>query len=70
MTQLLTVFLACVVISMFQGCAPKPHDRPQNDEATRTGAHSSNPDALHPTKLENCLTAVGADRTQCVAKEK
>jgi len=70
MTKLLTVFLGCVVMSMFQGCAAKSHDRPQDNNATGTSAHSSNHDELHPTKLENCLTAVGADRTQCVAKEK
>jgi hypothetical protein len=70
MTNLLTVLHACVVISMLQGCAAKSHDRPQDNGASRANAHSSNHDELYPTKLENCVTAVGADRTQCAAKEK
>lgn len=62
--------LLAVVISVLQGCAAQSHDHTQDNDATRPGAHSSHNDELHPTKLENCLTAVGADRTQCVAKEK
>ena len=70
MTKLLTAIFVCGVMSFFQGCTAKSNDRPQHNDATRTGAHTGNNDELHPTKLENCLTAVGADRTRCVAKEK
>jgi hypothetical protein len=71
----LTSLLAALTTIIFQGCTSS-HDAPSNNSAQQHRAGTS-PDAQsgtssdhYPTKLENCLTAVGADRTQCVAKEK
>ena len=76
MYKLLTSLLAALTTIIFQGCTSTSHDAPLNNSTQQHKAGTS-PDSQsaagsdhYPTKLENCLTAVGADRKQCVAKEK
>ena len=76
MKRMLMPFLAAAVSVVFQGCSPASHDgratqrAPQRADPAQSGVTSSAQRDRRPARLENCLTAVGADRTQCVAKEK
>ena len=69
MVKLLVTLLVASAI-VFQGCAAKTQDRSPHPDGKYSDLPATSQDNLHPTKLENCVTAVGANRTQCVAKEK
>ena len=69
MIKLPLTFLVAFAI-VFPGCAAKTQDRSQQAGEKHSDSRAAPADNLHPTKLENCVTAVGANRTQCVAKEK
>jgi hypothetical protein len=77
MSKLHTTLMAGIaVVLALDGCAPTGQHPPgvhKQGTQTRgdgTGSTSNSPpkDGQYPTKLENCLTAVGADRTRCSAK--
>jgi hypothetical protein len=57
---------AFAMMPMFHGCAPTAQD-----SSSTHGSNAVNPTKaqgdLRPTKLENCVTAVGADRSRCSA---
>jgi hypothetical protein len=57
---------ALAMMPMLNGCAPTAPD----SSAAHGGGATTTPkaqDDLRPTKLENCVTAVGADRSRCSA---
>lgn len=56
--------LACMLMLGLTGCAGStaPTSPPDAQTSGNAGA------AVQPTALEDCVTAVGADRTQCRAK--
>ena len=57
---------------ILNGCAPAAHDasgmRNQDKPTHGIGNDGAAPSHdSYPTKLENCVTAVGADRSRCTA---
>ena len=74
MREFLSTWLGGAVVALaLSGCVPtaqdssgsRHEDRQAHGNGTDGAARSK--DALYPTKLENCLTAVGADRSRCAA---
>lgn len=64
--RILHAWLVGLPIALFLGgCAMNAQDSssPRNQEVRP----SQTRDESHPTRLEHCLTAVGADRTRCSA---
>lgn len=65
MNRLFIALAACILSGMFtaglSGCAGSAATTPAD-------SGSGNAGSVQPTALEDCVTAVGADRTQCRAK--
>jgi hypothetical protein len=70
-----TWIVGALVALTLNGCAPTPQDsagarhenRPAQGNGTDGATRSQTKGDLYPTKLENCVTAVGADRSRCSA---
>jgi hypothetical protein len=61
-----TWIAAFAVMPMLNGCARTAQDTSAAQRAN-AAKPSKTQDDLRPTKLENCVTAVGADRSRCSA---
>jgi hypothetical protein len=67
MDRMLTALLTLAALSACPGCSERPADahlirRPHNE------SRDANNTQQQATRLENCVTSVGADRTRCVAR--
>ena len=65
MSKLLAMLMIGIVALALGGCADSAKE-PRQGPGMDTG--SKHPDAEHFTLLENCVTAVGANRKNCAAK--
>ena len=74
MSKLAAALIVCIAALSLGGCADRrTESRPGS--GTNTGSQQTSPDAGssasdadQATALENCVTAVGADRKNCEAK--
>lgn len=67
MGRMLGALLSVVPLLASPGCSERPaasHQARHLQNETRA-ANTTQP---QPTRLENCVTSVGADRTRCVAR--
>ena len=63
MSKLLATLIVCIATLAVGGCADGAKEPRQSTSTGSTGQ-----DTQGSTKLENCVTAVGADRKNCAAK--
>jgi hypothetical protein len=64
--RVLPAWLVGLPIALFLGgCAMNAQD--SSSRRSQEARPSQTREESHPTRLENCLTAVGADRTRCSA---
>ena len=74
MSKLLVTLMVSIATLALGGCADsakEPRQGPGMDTGSKRPSPNSGPsgqDAERFTKLENCVTAVGADRKNCTAK--
>lgn len=57
---------AFAMVAMVNGCATTAQDS-SSTHGSNAAKPSKAQEDLRPTKLENCVTAVGADRSRCSA---
>jgi hypothetical protein len=66
MRKALATLLLCLAALALGGCADRGKDSRPGPTSSPSSGTSSGQD--NNTKLENCVTAVGADRDNCKAK--
>ena len=73
MNKLLAILTISIAALALGGCADRAIESRQGTGMDRGGTQTRDPgsparDAERATALENCVTAVGADRKNCAAK--